>query len=297
MKQLLPTDTKAFVHSIRNAADNFGLMTFKAAWFDKDCKAWYMNTRKTGLNHPFPSAHKIKPLLRAISKRQKAQLENLRKQKYIPGTIPDLQVEGRLVVGLGTESVYETSMTLHPIYGIPYLPASAIKGVLRNYVIHELFRDEDDKASEAKALQDPVFCQIFGSPESGCTGKALKGRIVFFDAFPKGNIIIEPDVMTPHYQEYYMDNENKIPPADWLEPNPIVFITVKKPVFDFHFAIRKVTLAKGSVWKALKEMVPENAHRDFRGKTLGGLFKKWLPEALRINGIGAKTAVGYGVFE
>jgi CRISPR-associated protein Cmr6 len=295
MKQLLPSDTLEFVKAART--DNFCLMTFKAAMFDNDYKAWYMKADKSALNHPFPKTKRMGLLLKAIEERQVAQLEVLKTNKHNTGTIPNLKVDNRLVVGLGTESVYETSMTLHHVYGIPYLPASAIKGVLRNYVINELFRDADDKASEAKALQDPIFCQLFGAPESCCVGKALKGRVIFLDAFPKGEIVIEPDVMTPHYQKYYMDSENKIPPADWLEPNPIVFLTVKQPVFDFHYAVRIVSTTEDTVWKRLKSMEEEKAHEVFKGQKLGGLFKKWLPEALRMHGIGAKTTVGYGVFE
>ena len=41
-------------------------------------------------------------------------------------------IDWRLIVGLGNESVYDTSMTLHHVYGIPYIPASAVKGVVRS---------------------------------------------------------------------------------------------------------------------------------------------------------------------
>lgn len=35
----------------------------------------------------------------------------------------------RLIIGLGGMHPQETSMTLHHIYGIPYIPGSAVKGV------------------------------------------------------------------------------------------------------------------------------------------------------------------------
>lgn len=41
------------------------------------------------------------------------------------------QVMWRLVVGLGLPSPLETGITLHHLYGFPYLPGSAIKGVTR----------------------------------------------------------------------------------------------------------------------------------------------------------------------
>src|SRR4051812_25489068 len=38
-------------------------------------------------------------------------------------------VRGRMVVGLGAESVLETAISLHRIYGVPYIPGSALKGL------------------------------------------------------------------------------------------------------------------------------------------------------------------------
>ncbi len=34
-----------------------------------------------------------------------------------------MRTKSRLVVGLGDESVYETSIRLHRNYGVPYIPA------------------------------------------------------------------------------------------------------------------------------------------------------------------------------
>src|SRR5690348_13694917 len=41
----------------------------------------------------------------------------------------DIHVKGRMVVGLGSESVLETSICLHRTYGVPYIPGSALKGL------------------------------------------------------------------------------------------------------------------------------------------------------------------------
>jgi len=43
-----------------------------------------------------------------------------------------------LVVGLGAESVLETSLTLHRIYGYPIIPGSALKGLARTLALLEL---------------------------------------------------------------------------------------------------------------------------------------------------------------
>ena len=180
----------------------------------------------------------------------------------------DFKPDWRMVVGLGHPSVYETSMTLHHIYGIPYIPASAIKGVVRNHIICEQFN-----ASEDKALQDSGFCEVFGSPEH-------IGNVIFFDAFPTKEPIINVDVMTPHYQPYYSDASGKTPPADYHAPVPIPFLVVEDTPFKFVIGIRKKHNKK------ISDMV-------IKGKSID----KWLKEALEEHGIGAKSAVGYGYFD
>lgn len=66
-------------------------------------------------------------------------LEKIHKrQKKICDSEILLTTKSRLVIGLGLENVLETSLKLHYIYGIPYIPASAIKGVLKAYRIWKL---------------------------------------------------------------------------------------------------------------------------------------------------------------
>src|SRR5207237_557288 len=51
-----------------------------------------------------------------------------------PGTVKDsLRVIGRMIIGLGGENVLETGLTLHHIYGVPYIPATALKGLTSHY--------------------------------------------------------------------------------------------------------------------------------------------------------------------
>ena len=105
----------------------------------------------------------------------------------------------RMVIGLGASHPQETSMTLHHIYGIPYIPGSAIKGVARHQVTLKFFE-------EAK-------CEKW--EEISCFGKVLN---------------------TSHYPDYYSKG---IEPADWQSPNPIKFLTVEKTAFQFYLACKK----------------------------------------------------------
>jgi CRISPR-associated protein Cmr6 len=171
----------------------------------------------------------------------------------------DFVPDWRVVVGLGEASIYETNITLHHIYGIPYIPASAIKGILHHY------------AKEQLGERDTLVQDIFGAGDQATNNKLpQKGKIVIFDAFPIHAPRIECDVMTPHYSDYYMSEE--VWPADWLTPIPIPFLTVGKGTpFRFNIGI------KGN-----------------QTEKLISIIKSWLIDALSTKGIGAKTAVGYG---
>lgn len=181
-----------------------------------------------------------------------------------------------LVVGLGTESVHETSMTLHHIYGIPYIPASAVKGVVRSWIITNHFNN-----SEEAALKDQGFCLSFGCPAKGSFfKKAYKGGLVFMDAFPVGKISIKKDIINPHYSKYYSGGDT--PPADYLSPVPVNFLIVHNTKFKFLLGTNE------------NKNITEGK---FVNKSILEIGKIWLPKALKEHGIGAKTAVGYGLFK
>lgn len=214
----------------------------------------------------------------------------------------------RMVIGLGASHPQETSMTLHHIYGIPYIPGSAIKGVTRHWVILKEFdklnlpikqiscfvkilesADIEDKDKSKRECEEKfktkskdetiipdeklynflknnwkeieLFQNIFGTQEKA-------GEVIFFDAYPAGEIKLKMDVMTPHYEGYY---SGKTPPADWQSPNPIKFLTIEKTKFRFYLASKSNNLLPTA--------------------------EKWLKDALQNFGIGAKTSIGYGYFE
>ena len=122
----------------------------------------------------------------------------------------------RVVVGLGTDSVYETGITLHHIYGFPYIPASAIKGITNHYAQDNGF---DKEASGSKQWYD----DIFGNTKH-------QGKITFFDAMPTSIPQLKPDIMNVHYPDYYGGNSA---PTDTQSPRPILFLTVYDTSFQF----------------------------------------------------------------
>ncbi|EAY27842.1 type III-B CRISPR module RAMP protein Cmr6 [Microscilla marina] len=286
----LPADTKALLNDI----DNFHLKLNKAARFiqkrgdvitDKDKFVFFRND----------DAHKftIQPNFGNFNFAQNCQKHLALAKGLCAEAKPyPMGVDGRLVVGLGQASVYETSITLHHVYGIPYIPASSIKGVVRNWVIRTLCLQttnnkeshdaKTDNVGEKLALKDKQFCDVFGCGDESFYKEARQGQITFFDAFPCAEPTLEVDIMNPHYSDYYGDDT---PPADYLNPTPIPFLTVGRQAagaqptplkFQFVLGIRQNSAAN-------QELLAQAA--------------TWLKQALAQQGIGAKTAVGYGYME
>lgn len=281
----LPSDTRRLIEKQTDSIDNYALRLNKVSPFDsKDKKFKFFEADKGNV------LINIKPIFSginflALSERMKDSLQNsgLKIKQGI------YTIDWKLAIGLGNESVYETAITLHHIYGIPYIPGSALKGIVRSYIILEKFRkkengDIDLKTAETRALKDQEFCEIFGCPKDSFYGESRQGKIIFFDALPLSSPRIESEIMNPHFAEYYSDNSNTVPPADYHDPKPIFFLVVKDTKFEFTVG------AKDSDNKYIQEGV-------FREKLLLSVAYDWMQKALNEHGIGAKTSVGYGYFK
>ena len=183
-----------------------------------------------------------------------------------------------IVIGLGQISVSETSMTLHHIYGIPYIPGQALKGITRNYIINEYFEGD-----EVKAVKDRDFTDIFGKE-----GKSLEegsvGKIKFFDSYPVDNINCRMDIMNNHHSKYY-SKEGKL--NDTESPKPIRFMAICDTSFDINIAVKKKE----------NKVLEGNLATEFKNKNMLEVTVECLKMALEYYGIGAKTAVGYGYFK
>jgi len=189
--------------------------------------------------------------------------DNIKKFPYLNEEF-ELKTNWKLSIGLGQVSVYETSLTLHHIYGVPYIPGSAIKGSFRSYIINEFFQNKEENA-----LKEKWFVDIFGN-------ETQQGKIIFFDSFSKDFEIFK-DIMNPHYPDYYNGN---MPPTDDQNPRPINFLTVEGT---FKFVIG----AKQNIEIKVNE----------KKENILDFVKEKLKDSLKNFGIGAKTAVGYGYFD
>ncbi len=168
-------------------------------------------------------------------------------------------VRGRMAVGLGAESVHETSIALHRTYGVPYIPGSALKGLAA--------------AVARKRLIDPAWHKADGEAYRILFGEVEEaGFVTFHDALwmPPADVAaplllpLAADVMTVHHPRYY--GSQRSAPTEWDDPTPIPFLT-----------------ATGSYWIALTGP-PHWTEAALDLLALG----------LDEMGIGAKTAAGYG---
>lgn len=274
----LPEDTRQLIASKGNEIENFSLRFNKAAVFDQDKFKFFEFDRKAKKARIDLDTSFLHLEFDKICRRHRETIQATGLQTTAPLR---LSPQWRLIVGLGNESVYETSMTLHHIYGFPYIPASAVKGVIRSWVIQTMFSGVEEYKKDG-ALKDEGFCRTFGSPKESAIGEHV-GVVNFFDAHPTQRPTVEPDVMTPHYSDYYMDEEGNTPPADYFDPTIIYFLTVKETSFEFLLGIK----AKNNNAALIKS-------GKFAGRVPLALAEEWLKLALENHGLGAKTAVGYG---
>jgi len=189
--------------------------------------------------------------------------------------------------GLGNEHPTENGFAFLNPYGLPYLPGSGVKGVLRQ-AARELVSGE---WGEAHGWSDAAIEILFGRESADGDTDHLRGALSFWDVIPQiapedtnkpDQISLAVEIMTPHQTHYYQHGEA---PHESGQPTPISFLSVPpKSGFVFHVQCNLAhlerlapELAKEGRWKTLLEAAFQHAYQ-------------WL-------GFGAKTAVGYGAMQ
>jgi len=162
--------------------------------------------------------------------------------------------EWRVIVGLGTNSVLGSGMTLHPVFGFPVIPSSALKGMCRKYAEYVLELPENELDS------------LFGKAEGE---RGLRGDLLFLEGVPTTSPVVERDVINPVFGNYYRDSST--PPASYLSPQPIFFLAVGA-ASTYRFGVASLSGDRAAARQGAR----------------------WLQETLEVLGVGGKTAAGYG---
>lgn len=275
-------------------------------------------------NRPLPglwdkndfAARKAWTDVKALTKRDQALMVSLGKrqvalsQTLAQGDLLRLEAlaTAPFTTGLGNEHPLENGFAFLNPYGLPYLPGSGVKGVLRQAARELASGDWGDPQRwslepryplrvNGKPVLDshkqPVVLSmldvLFGRETPEGESDHVRGALSFWDVIPqiKGDSL-QVEIMTPHQGHYYQwekdrdGNEIEVSPHESGQPKPISFLTVPPGSgFTFHvicdrpfLARLAADLAEGGAWKTLLEAAFTHAF-------------DWL-------GFGAKTAVGYG---
>ncbi len=165
----------------------------------------------------------------------------------------------RLIIG-GEKTASETSLAMSKIYGVPIIPATALKGVAAAYANADGRYSVDEIAT------------IFGGPRPGNSdAEARRGAVNWFDGVPLTTPVVVIDTLTPHVKEYYdAGNRNQfgnVFPAEYHNPVPIRFLAVESTTF------RTVLSGPSDIVDRAQQL---------------------LREAVDYLGIGSKTNAGYG---
>ncbi|WP_050003737.1 type III-B CRISPR module RAMP protein Cmr6 [Thermococcus eurythermalis] len=220
-------------------------------------------------------------------------------------------LKSRLVVGLGDESVYETSIRLLRNYGVPYIPGSALKGVTRTWAVEMMaemlegtegfdgdfyrragqvqrllaegnFKKFPETLEVAPSRELEEFLDVFGTDGNPreVAEKLIelfgtikeRGGAIFLDAFP------EPP-----------EGNGDWPIFDWdiMNPHYGPYYQGDRAPGDWHSPVPVIFLTV-------------RAETPFHFAVAGEMKEiAWnlLRLALRHHGVGAKTSLGYGRFE
>lgn len=244
-------------------------------------------------------------LLKMLFDRRQAVLRNLGAAKFTATTT------GPITLHLARTSALENAgICLHPVYGFVYFPGSGLKGMARAFAetvwlpaqlgpdwrhatvarwsealdtLDAVFgftayiepkREDQKRMSEfALALNDRRK-QRARQRKNSDQSNAAAGNIVFHDAWPLRWPKLQLDIVNNHHTRYYQDD--LAAPGDWEDPVMVSFLAIG-PSETFEFALAK-----------RRSDVPDD---------LLHMAKQWLMGALVHEGLGAKTAAGYGGFQ
>lgn len=201
--------------------------------------------RITGLQ---PSA-----LYRAAFRRWKSELSAARGYKTLT-----LRLSTRLYIGATRDNPIECGVLVGHTYGMPMIPGSSLKGVMRAV------------ATDWLGSNDKAVRYLFGAGGDDPQTDEI-GAVTVLDAWwdpDCGKFPFVAEVVTPHHREYY-GSAGAVEATDFDSPVPAPQIAVQG---SFLFALE----GPGG-WRELAE--------------------KLLVMALTSYGVGSKTTSGYGLFD
>ncbi len=256
----------------------------------------------------------------ALNERHERLKQNCANAVTFSGT-----VAWRLAVGLGNEHPMENGLTLHRIYGIPYLPATTIKGVTRSWKLGKIAESlnispctdsgeikqlkEKNKKTPWQMMEELLWAtvpaeksskeykrldKIFAQLETNVPEKYRSLEKVnqlgkeLREVFGSQKVKGQVCFMDAFPMNIMLEDDSPILCLDILNPHYQEYYQAgEKPPADYLDPVPCFffTLRRGTVFSFL-------LHGN--DKNLVKKATKWCQAAIREAGIGAKTAAGYG---
>lgn len=193
------------------------------------------------------------------------------------------QLEGRLAINLADSLIQNAGISLDRLFGLPFIPGSAVKGVCR----HAAFEELKSASTEGQQPLFDLFRAVFGTADNDFKNGELrpfqrllsghaenqKGAIAFLPAYPVNEARVVVDLTNVHYPDYYRSGRTEDLSKERPQPNPFPAVEVGA---QFAFCL-----------------VLNGVNND---PSLLAAATRWLETALTVGGLGAKTASGYGWF-
>lgn len=281
------------IESNPNAPANFGLFFNKWLEFQNNRNVFtpvVSQNRKPLIDSYTKSKQHIADIIKHRHIKQAAYCKAMAKAGWKSFVI-HARLTAPFVSGLGMSHPTETGLVLDHTSGVPYIPASSQKGVLRLAHIVNTLCDENGQWKEIEELranniiqekeenllwqEDAASKTIFGFSDKK---NALAGQMVVLDAYPLKVPELGEEILNPHFMKYYSGERG---PTEDQSPIPVKFLVVKAGV-EFVFRV----LLRVPFAKAL-----EKDH-----EKLEEVMKNNLKRAIIEEGMGAKTSIGLGRF-
>ncbi|NNM52184.1 MAG: type III-B CRISPR module RAMP protein Cmr6 [Pseudomonadales bacterium] len=184
----------------------------------------------------------------------------------LQGSYRVFKTKSNFVTGMGNPHPVENGFTWHPTLAVPYIPGSAVKGLVRTVV--ETSYSGEDKLD--------ILTSWFGSENKDDVAER-SGGFIFFDAIPVQPLRLGVEIMTPHMGKWYQNgaeprHTHESIPSDWHEPIPIPYLVARETAFIFCIAPRSLDSVK------------------YMDDVMDALI-----HGLKYLGMGAKTSIGSGL--
>lgn len=199
------------------------------------------------------------------------------------------RLESRLAVNLSDGLIQNAGICLDRLFGVPYLPGSAVKGVCRHIALEDLragrlalrdFQDIFGTADVDFAANGELASFMDGEDKSDAVLDDKKGCIDFLSAYPRSEARLMVDLTNVHFPKYYPTGDEEELGNEEPRPNPFPVVEAGA---EFAFCI-----ALNSMGGKIKNPARRDALLDKASEILR--------RAMVESGFGAKTGAGYGWF-